>query len=78
MCLGLNVFTIHDTDRNSLELELSYTAEEVTAPVPLLGAEGSPLDPDDIWLAVITACANQNSIWESCSDTEARSAEGVG
>jgi len=36
----------------------------------LPGVEGSPLDPGDIWLVVILACTNQNSIWDTCNDTE--------
>jgi len=36
---------------------------------PLPGV-GEPLDPGDIWLVVILACTNQNSIWDTCNDTE--------
>jgi len=36
----------------------------------LPGVEGSPLDPGDIWLVVILACVNQNSIWDTCNDTD--------
>jgi len=31
---------------------------------------GSPSTPGDIWLVVILACTNQNSIWDTCNDTE--------
>jgi len=32
-------------------------------------SRGAP-DPGDIWLVVILACTNQNSIWDTCNDTE--------
>ncbi len=38
--------------------------------LPLPGVEGSPLDPGDIWIVVILACANQASVWETCNDTD--------
>jgi hypothetical protein len=65
------VFTIPDPDRYLSASDVKDVAEEIIAPLPLPGVEGSPLDPGDIWLVVIMACANQNSIWETCSDTEA-------
>ena len=35
----------------------------------IAGCRGEPLDTGDIWLVVIMACANQNSIWDTCNDT---------
>ena len=35
--------------------EVKDTAEAVISLLPLPGVEGSPLDPDDIWLVVIFA-----------------------
>jgi len=45
-------------------------AEEVITPLPLPGVEGSSLNTGDIWLVVILACINQNSIWDTCNDTD--------
>jgi len=50
--------------------DVKDVAEEVITPLPLPGVEGSPLDPGDIWLVVILACTNQNSIWDTCNDTD--------
>jgi hypothetical protein len=45
-------------------------AKNLVGQLPLPGVEGSPLDPGDIWIVVILACANHTSIWETCSDTD--------
>lgn len=38
---------------------------------PCRASRGLPLDAGDIRLIVIMACVNQNSIWETCSNTNA-------
>jgi hypothetical protein len=64
------VFTIPNPDKYLSASDVKDVAEEVIAPLPLPGVEGSPLDPGDIWLVVILACTNQTSIWETCKDTD--------
>jgi len=64
------VFSIPDPDGYLSASDVKDVAEEVIAPLPLPGVEGSPLDPGDIWLVVILACVNQNSIWDTCNDTD--------
>jgi hypothetical protein len=56
------VFKIPDPDGYLSASDVKDVAEEVISPLPLPGVEGSPLDPGDIWLVVIMACVNQNSI----------------
>jgi hypothetical protein len=68
-CLDLDVFTIPDPDDYLSASDVTDVAEGVTAPLPLSGVGGSPLDAGDIWLVVILVCANQTSIWETCNDT---------
>jgi len=63
------VFKIPDPDGFLSASDVKDVAEEIITALPLPGVEGSPLDPGDIWLVVIMACANQNSIWETCNDT---------
>ncbi len=63
------MFKIPDPDDYLSASDVKDVAEEVIAPLPLPGVEGSPLDPGDIWLVVILACVNQNSIWDTCNDT---------
>jgi hypothetical protein len=63
------VFTTPGPDKYLSASDVKDVAEEVIAPLPLPGVEGSPLDPGDIWLVVILACVNQNSIWDTCNDT---------
>ena len=65
------MFSIPNPDSHLSAADVKSVAEEVITPLPLPGVEGSPLDPGDIWLVVIMACVNQNSIWETCSDTDA-------
>jgi hypothetical protein len=64
------VFTIPDPDGYLSASEVKDVAQEVITPLPLPGVEGSPFDPGDIWLVVILACTNQNSIWDTCNDTD--------
>jgi len=64
------VFKIPDPDEFLSASDVKDVAEEVITPLPLPGVEGSPLDPGDIWLVVILACTNQNSIWDTCNDTD--------
>ena len=64
------MFTIPDPDGFLSASDVKDVAEEVITPLPLPGVEGSPLDPGDIWLVVILACTNQNSIWDTCNDTD--------
>jgi len=59
------VFTIPDPDEYLSASDVKDVAEEVITPLPLPGV-GEPLDPGDIWLVVILACTNQNSIWDTC------------
>ncbi|QSG07635.1 IS4 transposase [Halapricum desulfuricans] len=65
----MDVFNIPDPDEYLSASDVKDVAEEVIAPLPLPGVEGSPLDSGDIWLVVILACVNQNSIWDTCNDT---------
>jgi len=37
---------------------------------PVAGCRGSPSTPATSGLVVILACTNQNSIWDTCNDTE--------
>jgi hypothetical protein len=64
------MFSLPDPDGYLSASDVKDVAEEVIAPLPLPGVEGSPLDPGDIWLVVILACVNQTSIWETCKDTD--------
>jgi len=63
------VFTIPDPDEYLSASDVKDVAEEVITPLRCRGV-GEPLDPGDIWLVVILACTNQNSIWDTCNDTE--------
>jgi len=64
------VFTIPDPDEYLSASDVKDVAEEVITPLPLPGVEGSPVDPDISAIVVILACTNQNSIWDTCNDTE--------
>jgi hypothetical protein len=64
------MFSIPDPDRYFSASDLKDVAEEVISPLPLPGVEGSPLNPGDIWLVVVLACTNQNSIWDTYNDTD--------
>jgi len=67
------VFTIPDPDEYLTASDVKDVAEEVITPDPVAGCRGEPLDPGDIYpLVVILACTNQNSIWDTCNDTEER------
>jgi hypothetical protein len=44
-CLDLDVFTIPDPDEYLSASDVKEVAEDVIAPLPLPGVEGSPLDP---------------------------------
>ncbi len=64
------MFELPDPDGYLSASEVKGIAEEAISPLPLPGAgvEGSPFDPGDIWLAVILACVNGTSIWETCNE----------
>jgi len=64
------VFNLPNPDEYLSASDVKDVAEEVIAPLPLPGVEGSPLDPGGIWRVVIFACVNQTSIWETCKDTD--------
>jgi len=63
------VFTIPDPDEYLSASDVKDVAEEVITPLRCRVSRGAP-DPGDIWLVVIPACTNQNSIWDTCNDTE--------
>ena len=63
------MFTLPDPDGYLSASDVEDVAEEIIAPLPVPGVEGSLLDPGDIWLIVSLACVNQSSIWEPCNDT---------
>ena len=64
------MFTIPDPDGYLSASDVKDIAAELISCLPLPGVEGSPLNPGDIWLIVILACVNQNSIWDTCNDTD--------
>ena len=64
------MFNLPEPDGCISASDVKELAKALILPLPLPGVEGSPLDPDDIWLVVILACVNQTSIWETCSDTD--------
>ena len=64
------MFEIPDPDGFLSASDVKDVAEEVITPLPLPDVDGSPLYPGDIWLVVIMACTNQNSIWDTCNDTD--------
>ncbi len=65
------MFNIPEPDEYLSTSDVKDVAEEVIFPPLVAGCRGEPLDPGNIWLVVIMTCANQDSIWETCSDTEA-------
>ena len=64
------MFELPNPDRYLSASDVKDIVEEVITPLPLPGVKGSPLDPGDIWLVFILACTNQNSIWDTCNDTD--------
>jgi len=69
--VDLDVFTIPDPTSTFLASDVKDVAEEVITPLPFAGCRGSSLDPGhDIWLVVILACTNQNSIWGQFGDND--------
>ena len=72
------MFTLPDPDGYLTATDVKNVAEEIIGCLPLPGVEGTPLDPGDIWLVVILACVNQNSIWETCNDTDRSEERRVG
>jgi len=77
-CPDLDVFNLPDPDGYLSASDVKDVAEEVISPLPLPGVEGSSLNPGDIWLVVILACVNQNSIWDTCNDTDGTPCDGPG
>jgi hypothetical protein len=64
------VFELPDPEKYLSAADVKDVAEEVITLLPLPGVKASPLDPGDIWLVVVLACTNQNSIWDTCNDTD--------
>ena len=64
------MFSIPNPDEHLSAADVKDVAEEVITPLPLPDVKGSTLDPGDIWLVVILASTNQNSIWDTCNDTD--------
>ena len=64
------MFDLPEPDGHLSASDVKDLAADLIGQLPLPGVEGSPLDPGDIWIVVILACANQASIWETCNDTD--------
>jgi len=63
------VFTIPDPDEYLSASDVKDVAEEVITPLPLPGVEGPPRPRRHLARRHL-ACTNQNSIWDTCNDTE--------
>jgi hypothetical protein len=68
-CLRLEGPNLPDPNGYFSASDVKDVAEEVIAPLPLPGVEGSPFAPSDTRHVVTLACLNQTSIWETCKDT---------
>ena len=52
------MFNISEPDDHLSASDVKDLAADLIGQLPLPGVEGSPLDPGDIWIVVILACAN--------------------
>ena len=50
--------------------DVKELATGLVTQLPMRGIEGSSLDSDQIWAAVILAAVNQTSVWEVCDETD--------
>ena len=64
----MNVLELPQPDGFLSAWDVKEVAADVIGELPLPGIEGSPLDPGDIWSAVILASFNQTSIREVCAE----------
>ena len=69
------MFSIPNPDEYLSAADVKDVVEKVITPLLLRVIEGIPLNPGDIWLVVILACINRNSIWDACNDTDGTSCD---